>query len=84
MLFVYVIVGVFLTPAGGLETRPFSDVTVVGFVTVGLGSIGFVLGIASLVLLFFRPKRAPILGILGALLNLSGNLRRPACSFPFQ
>jgi hypothetical protein len=68
VLVVYVVCDILLTPLGGLETRPSANVTTVGFATVSLLFVGLALSIASLVLLFYKPRRAPILAILAAIL----------------
>jgi hypothetical protein len=64
----YVVCDVLLTPPAGLETRPVSHVTGLGFVVLGLLFVGLALAIVSLVLLFRRSGRAPILAIVAAAL----------------
>ena len=68
LLVLYVILDILLTPLGGLETRPSSNVTTLGFVTVGSLFIGLALSVASLVLLFYKPRRAPIVAIIAGIL----------------
>ena len=68
LLVLYVILDILLTPLGGFETRPSTNVTTLGFVTVGLLFIGLALSVASLVLLFYKPRRAPIVAIIAGIL----------------
>ena len=68
LLVVYLIVDILLTPVGGLETRPSADVTTVGFVTVSLLFVGLALSVASLVMLFYKPRKAPIVAIIAGIL----------------
>jgi hypothetical protein len=68
LLVVYVIADFLLTPLGGLETRPVSQVTTLGVATLGLLFTGLALNIICLVLLLRHHKRAPIFGIIGSLL----------------
>src|ERR1700694_4759929 len=67
-LIAYIVLDVLLTPAGQLETRPVADVTVIGFVTLGLLFVGLVLALFSLVLLCGRSRRAEVLAIVAAAL----------------
>src|SRR5207245_11520612 len=53
----------------GLETRPVSNVTTLGFATLGLLFIGLALNIASLILILRHYKRSPIFGIVGSVLD---------------
>ena len=64
----YVVCDPLLTPPPGLETRPVSYVTGLGFVVLGLLFVGLALAIVSLVLLFRRSARAPIIAIVAAVL----------------
>jgi len=66
LLIIYVIGDFALTPLGGLETRPVSNVTTLGFATLGLLFIGLALNIASLILILRHYKRSPIFGIVGS------------------
>lgn len=68
LLVVYVIADILLTPLGGLETRPVSKVTTIGFTTVTLLFIGLALNIACLVLTLRHYKRSPIFGMIGSIL----------------
>lgn len=68
LLVVYVIADILLTPLGGLETRPVSKVTTIGFTTVTLLFIGLALNIACLVLTLRHYKRSPIFGVIGSIL----------------
>jgi len=68
LLVVYVIADFLLTPLGGLETRPVSDVTTTGIATLGLLFTGLGLNVICLALLLKRYNRAPIFGIIGSLL----------------
>lgn len=64
----YVIFDILLTPVGGLETRPVSDVTTSGFVTLGLLFAGLLLAVAAAGLLFVSLRVSSLVGILGAIL----------------
>ena len=68
LLFVYIIADIFLTPLGGLETRPISQVTTTGYATLGLLFVGLVLNIISLVMIFRTPRRSPVLAAIGSVL----------------
>jgi len=68
LLVVYIIADFLLTPLGGLETRPVSDVTTTGIATLGLLFTGLALNVICLVLILRHYKRAPILGVIGSLL----------------
>ncbi len=68
-LLVYIIDGILLTPAG-LETRPPSDVTTTGITTLVLFIAGLILAVASLVLLFRRPRRSSIASTVAAILGV--------------
>ena len=68
LLVVYILGDILLTPLGGLETRPSADVTTVGFITVSLFFLGLALAVGSLVLLFYRPRRLPIVAIVAGIL----------------
>ncbi len=62
------VLGVVLTPLGGLETRSIANTTTLGYVTVGLFLTGIVLNIVSIVLLFRKPRSASILASVGLIL----------------
>ncbi|MDV3293573.1 MAG: hypothetical protein LYZ70_04825 [Nitrososphaerales archaeon] len=64
---VYIIFDVLLTPVGGLETRPPSDVTTAGFASVGLLFAGLILAAVSIWQLFSSPRRASGFAIVGAI-----------------
>jgi len=68
VMVVYLILDVFLTPFGGLETRTLANATTTALATVGLLFVGLALIIASLVSLAIGPRRSSILAIAGALL----------------
>jgi hypothetical protein len=67
-LVAYIVCDVLLTPPAGLETRPVSHVTTLGFVVLGLLFVGLALAIVSLVLLFRRSHRTGMLAIIAAVL----------------
>ena len=64
LLVIYILSDILLTPLGGLETRPPAQVTTFGLATLGLLFAGLALSVVSLVLLFYRPRRSPILASL--------------------
>src|SRR5438445_840885 len=68
VMVVYLILDVFLTPFGGLETRTLANATTTALATVGLLFVGLILIIASLVSLAVGPRRSSLLAIVGALL----------------
>lgn len=68
LLVVYVIADFLLTPLGGLETRPISDVTTVGFTTLGLLFVGLALNVICLLLMLRHYRRSPIFGMMGSVL----------------
>jgi len=68
LVILYVIVDFLLTPLGGLETRPLSQITTLGMTTLGLVFAGLALNIACLVLTLRRYKRSTLLGIIGSIL----------------
>ena len=68
LLVLYVIADFLLTPLGGLETRPVSNVTTTGVATLGLLFTGLALNVICLILILRHYKRAPIFGIIGSLL----------------
>ena len=77
----YVVCDVLLTPPAGLETRPVSHVTGLGFVVLGLLFVGLALAIVSLVLLFRRSRRAPTIAIVGAVLYFPAVLAEQTGNF---
>jgi uncharacterized membrane protein YtjA (UPF0391 family) len=64
---IYLIIIILLTPLG-FETRPSSSFTTTGIATLVLVFVGVALVVASLVLLAYRPRRSPILAVVGVLL----------------
>ena len=68
LLVIYVLFDILLTPLGGFETRPAANVTTLGIVTVSLFFVGLVLSVASLVLLFYKTRRAPMVAIIAGIL----------------
>jgi hypothetical protein len=87
LLVVYIIADIFLTPIGGLETRAPSNITTLGFATLGLLFLGLALNVSSLALLFRNPRRSRVLALIGSALyfpaaladytGLFANLPRP-------
>lgn len=77
----YVVCDVLLTPPAGLETRPVSHVTGLGFVVLGLLFVGLALAIVSLVLLFRRSRRAPTIAIVAAVLYFPAVLAEQTGNF---
>jgi hypothetical protein len=68
LLILYVVADFSLTPLGGLETRPVSQVTTVGFATLGLLFTGLALNIICLILILRHYNQAPRFGIIGSIL----------------
>ncbi len=68
LLIIYILFDILLTPLGGLETRPSINVTTLGFVTVSLLFVGLVLSVASLVMLFYKPRKSLIVAIIAGIL----------------
>jgi hypothetical protein len=56
-LALYVVLGILLTPAGQLETRSATKVTVLGIVTLAVFFVGLLGAIFALVFLFRRSRR---------------------------
>jgi len=67
-LVIYIIADFLLTPLGGLETRPISDVTTLGVTTLALLFLGLGLNVISLVLTLRHNGRSPIFGMIGSVL----------------
>ncbi len=63
----YIVSDILLTPAG-LETRPVSGITTLGFTTLAMIFIGLALIVASFAFLFRIPRGSPMLAIPGLLL----------------
>jgi uncharacterized membrane protein (DUF2068 family) len=79
-LVAYIAFDILLTPVARLETRSASNITSLGLATLGLIFVGLALAIVSLVLLFRRSPRTPIVAIVAAALyfpcalaDLTGN-----------
>jgi hypothetical protein len=68
ILALFLVLGFLLTPAGQLETRSPSKVTVLGVVTLVVYFVGLFAAIAALVLLFRRSRRAPLLAVIAGVL----------------
>jgi len=68
VLVVFLVLGFLLTPAGQLETRSPSKVTILGIVTLVVYFVGLFAAIAALVLLFRRSRRAPLLAVIAGVL----------------
>ncbi len=64
----YIVLDFFLTPLGGFETRDPAKVHVVGLAGLALLFVGLALSVVALVFLFRRSGRAPLFGIVGAVL----------------
>jgi uncharacterized membrane protein YhfC len=87
-LVAYIVLDILLTPVARLETRSASNITSLGLATLGLIFVGLALAIVSLVLLFRKSPRTPIVAIVAAALyfpcalaDLTGNfssVRQPA------
>jgi hypothetical protein len=67
-LALFLVLGFLLTPAGQLETRSPSKVTVLGIVTLVVYFVGLFAAIVALVLLFRRSRRAPLLTVIAGVL----------------
>ena len=66
-LVVNVVVVILLTPLG-FESRPTSDLKVVGYVAIVTIFTGLVLDLASIILLFWKARVASCLAIIGSIL----------------
>ena len=69
LLVIFIILWIFLTPLGGLETRPASQITTLGLATLVLFFVGLALNVACLVLTLRHYKRSPMFGIIGSILS---------------
>jgi hypothetical protein len=78
---VYVVCDILLTPPAGIETRNPSHVTGVGIVGLALLFIGLAMSVVALVLLFRRPERAPVIGLIAAVLFLPAFLEEQTGHF---
>lgn len=81
LLVIYILSDVLLTPLGGLETRPPAQVTTLGLATLGLLFAGLALDVVSLFLLFYKPRRSPILAIAAGILYFPAFLAEQAGYF---
>ena len=81
LLILYVILDFLLTPPAGLETRDPALVTSLGLAVLGLLFLGLALGIISIVLLFYKPGRWPILTIVAGIFFLPAFITEQAGSF---
>jgi hypothetical protein len=81
LLVIYILSDILLTPLGGLETRPPALITTLGLATLGLLFAGLALGVVSIVLLFYRPRRSPILAIIAGILYFPAFLAEQAGYF---
>ena len=77
----YIVCDILLTPPAGLETRPVSHVTGLGFAVLGLLFVGLALAIVSLVLLFRRSLRAPTVAVVAAVLYFPAVLAEQTGNF---
>ncbi len=67
VLVVNVVVVILLTPLG-FESRPTSDLKVLGYVAISIIFIGLILDLASIILLFWKSRLASSLAIIGSIL----------------
>lgn len=81
LLILYAILDVLLTPPAGLETRPPALVTTVGLIGLGLLFIGLALGVVSVILLFYRPRKSPILAAVAGIFFLPAFITEQAGDF---
>jgi hypothetical protein len=77
----YIVCDMLLTPPAGLETRPVSHVTAVGFTVLGLLFVGLALAVVSLVLVFRRSRRTPGVAIVAAMLYFPAVLAEQTGNF---
>ncbi len=66
-LVVNVLLAILLSPLG-FETRPPTDLKTAGYIAIGAIFAGFILDLASIILLFRRVRLASSLAIVGSLL----------------
>ena len=81
LLVIYIVSDILLTPLGGLETRNPADVTTLGLATLGLLFTGLLLGVVSLVQLFYKPRRSLTLAIVTGILFLPAVITEQAGYF---
>jgi hypothetical protein len=75
-----VVLVVLLTPLG-FESRPPTDLKIVGYVAIGTIFVGLVLDLASIILLFWRVRLASSLAIIGSILFFFPNVADQTGSF---
>jgi hypothetical protein len=80
-LVIYVVSDILLTPLGGLETRPPAQVTTLGLAALGLLFAGLALAVVSSVLLFYKPRRSPMIAIIAGILYFPAFLTEQAGYF---
>ncbi len=68
LLVLYIMGDLLLTPLGGLETRPVAEVTTTGVLTLVVLFVGLALSVSALALVFWRPRRSPILAAAASVL----------------
>lgn len=81
LLIVYIVLDFLLTPPAGLETRDPALVTTLGLVVLGLLFTGLFLSVVSIILLFYRPRRTPILAVVAGIFFLPAFLAEQADAF---
>ena len=80
-LVIYVVSDILLTPLGGLETRPPAQVTTLGLAALGLLFAGLALAVVSSVLLFYKPRKSPMIAIIAGILYFPAFLTEQAGYF---
>jgi hypothetical protein len=80
-LVIYVVSDILLTPLVGLETRPPTQVTTLGLAALGLLIAGLALDVVSSVLLFYKPRRSPMIAIIAGILYFPAFLTEQAGYF---
>jgi hypothetical protein len=81
LLVIYIASDILLTPLGGLETRPPAQITTLGLAALGLLFAGLALGVISSVLLFYKPRRSPMIAIVAGILYFPAFLTEQAGYF---
>jgi hypothetical protein len=66
LLILFIVCAILLTPLSGLETRPTTDLTILGLLTLSVFLVGLAVSVASFFLLFRRARLASILSIIGS------------------
>lgn len=67
VLVLTIVLVILLTPLG-FESRPPTDLRVVGYVAIGTVFAGLIVDLAAVILLFWRVRLASILAIIGSIL----------------